>query len=52
VPPEIREDDSTKRKRPEAEPPASLIPIMFFILEDPHNNGPQEYKDTTNGEEL
>jgi len=24
----------------------------FFDLEDPHNNGPQEYKDTTYREKL
>jgi hypothetical protein len=29
-----------------------LFPLKFFSLEDPHNDGPQEDKDKTYGENL
>ena len=32
--------------------PASPIPFIVLISEDPHDDGPQEYKDTSYGENL
>jgi hypothetical protein len=45
-------DDSTKRKRPEANLRPLRSPSLFVLLEDPHDDGPQEYEDTTYGEYL
>jgi hypothetical protein len=32
--------------------PGLSFPYMFFSLEDPHDDGPQENKDTTYGENV
>jgi hypothetical protein len=32
--------------------PAFPIPVSVLFLEDPHDNGPQEHKDTPYGEKL
>ena len=39
-----------KTKEAGSELPASSIPVFSFFLEDPHDNGPQEYENKAYGE--